>query len=42
MHHNKSHRIADSLQLDYDDFNKLIDCDLSGKEYFKKLASNLK
>ena len=31
MKHSKSQRIARDLKLDYEDFNKLIDCQLKGQ-----------
>jgi hypothetical protein len=38
MHHNKSQFIARDLKLDDEDFNKLVDCDLKGPGYYKKLT----
>ena len=38
MHQSKSKFIARDLKLDYEDFNKLIDCPLKGPEYYTKLA----
>lgn len=42
MKRSKSKYIAMNLLLTPDEFNKLIDCDLKGPEYLKKLASQIK
>ncbi len=35
MHENKSSYIAKSLRLTHDQFNELIECTLSGTDYYK-------
>ncbi len=38
MYQSRSKFIARDLKLDHEDFNKLVDCDLRGPGYYKKLA----
>ncbi|HMV42110.1 MAG TPA: hypothetical protein PK079_00680 [Leptospiraceae bacterium] len=37
MFHNKTKKIAEDLCITNDEFTDLIDCSLSGKDYYKKL-----
>ncbi len=41
MRNSKSKYIADDLMLKPDEFMELIDCDLSGSQYLKKLKAQL-
>ena len=38
MHHEKSQYIAQSLGIDYSEFNELVQCTLSGASYQKKVC----
>ncbi len=42
MKHSKSQYIASALRLSPADFNDLIDCPLSGPEYYNKLSKAMK
>jgi hypothetical protein len=39
MKHSKSSRIASSLRLNEEDFCKLIDCTLTGQQYYQVIGS---
>lgn len=41
MKHSKSQYIASSLKIKEQDFNDLIDCPLSGPQYYSKLKEQL-
>lgn len=40
MHQSKSKYIAEDLKISSDEFNQLIECTLSGIEYYEKLKKN--
>lgn len=41
MYHEKSKYIAEALKLQHDEFTQLIDCDLSGADYYDILKARI-